>query len=57
MGIAVIAMVNWLRPGGGYDRETGPIIGPEPPNWKPHEVEPWQREHERQSEQDPSSSD
>jgi hypothetical protein len=51
--IAVIAMANWLRAGGGYDEETDPIIGPEPPSWKPHEVEPWQAERELYREKDP----
>jgi hypothetical protein len=50
--LAVIAMANWLRAGGGYDKETDPI-GPEPPSWKPHEVEPWQAEREFYREKDP----
>jgi hypothetical protein len=51
--LAVIAMANWLRSGGGYDKETGPLIGTEAPGWKPHEVEPWQAENAFYREQDP----
>jgi hypothetical protein len=43
--LAVIAMANWLRAGGGYDVETD-AIGSEPRSWKPHDVEPWQAERE-----------
>ena len=39
--LALIGITNWLRTGGAYDRKTGPVIGPEVPNWKPHEAEPW----------------
>ena len=40
--LALIGITNWLRSGGGYDKKTGPVIGPEPPDWKPHEEEPWE---------------
>ena len=50
--LAVIAMANWLRAGGGYDAETD-AIGSEPPSWKPHEVEPWQAGRELYREKDP----
>ena len=51
--LAVIAMANWLRTGGGYDEETD-VIGSEPPSWKPHEVEPWQAEQEPHREREPA---
>jgi hypothetical protein len=40
--LAVIAMLNWLRTGGGYDEKTVHRIGPEPPGWEPKDVEPWE---------------
>ena len=40
--LALLVIGNWLRSGGDYDRKTGPVIGPEVPNWKPHEEEPWE---------------
>ena len=40
--VAVIVIGNWLRAGGGYDEETVGRIGPEPPDWKPHDAEPWE---------------
>ncbi len=39
--LALVVLTNWLRTGGSYDKKTGPVIGPEVPNWKPHDSEPW----------------
>jgi hypothetical protein len=40
--IAVMGMAYWLRRGGMYDEVVDPVIGAEPPGWKPHEDEPWE---------------
>jgi hypothetical protein len=53
--LALIALINWLRAGGGYDEETE-VIGSEPPSWKPHEVEPWQAEREFYREKAPENN-
>jgi hypothetical protein len=50
--IAVMGMVYSLREGGMYDEAVGPVIGGEPPDWKPHEGEPWQERREPHGETD-----
>lgn len=52
--LALVVLTNWLRTGGAYDQKTGPVIGPEPPDWKPHEAEPWD-EHPKLYDRKPSA--